>query len=157
MTKEKSEVYAYSFIADEKEIQALSRLMGETVFWRADLSQFRIGKGLPDRWTDRGSIFGRNGEIRWQRIGDNFKLLIIIDKTDKATDKALEGRTPIEENWQAEEEIVYLQDLNEPRINPQFDSYPHGEGRGRLRIMAVYRNDVPLLMSPRKFLPEEGA
>ena len=153
MTKRFREVHAYSFIADEKEIQALSRLMGETVFWRADLSQFRIGKGLPDRWTDRGSIFGRNGEIRWQRIGDNFKLLIIIDKTDKA----LEGRNPIEGNWQAEEEIVYLQDLTEPRVNPQFDSYPHGERRGRLRIMTVYRNDVPLLMSPRSFLSEEGA
>lgn len=153
MTKEKREVYAYSFIADEKEIQALSRLMGETVFWRADLSQFRIGKGLPDKWTDRGSIFGENGEIRWQRIGDNFKLLIIIDKDDID----LEGRTPMDGNWQAKEEIVHLQDLTEPRVNPQFDSYPHGERRGRLRIMAVCRNDVPLLISPRKFCPEEVA
>lgn len=154
MTKEnREEVHAYSFIADEKEIQVLSRLMGETVFWRGDLSQFRMGKGLPDRWTDRGSIFGRNGEIRWQRIGDNFKLLITIDKTDKA----LDGRTPIEGNWNAEEDIVYLQDLTEPRVNPQFESYPHGERRGRLRIIAVSRNDVPLLMSPRGLLPEEGA
>lgn len=147
-----TKVYAYSFEANENDLQALAWQMGETVFWRADLSLFQVGKGLPDRWTDCGSIFSRNGEIRWHRTGDAFKLLIITD-----IDKPLEGRTPIDGNWQAEEEQVYLQDLKEPRVNPQFKSYPHGESRGKMRIMAVRRNGVPVVMSPRELLSEEGA
>jgi len=150
MTKEIRKVYAYSFETDENHLKALARQMGETVFWMSDLSRFQVGKGLPDKWTDRGSIFGKNGEIRWQRTGDTFKLLIITD-----IDKPLEGR--IDGNWQAKEEQVYLQDLTEPRVNPQFESYPHGESLGKMRILAVRRDGVPVAMSPREFLSEEGA
>lgn len=142
-----TKVYAYSFKADENELQALARKIGETVFWIADLSLFRVGKGLPDRWLDRGSVFGRNGEIRWQRTKDAFKLLIITD-----TDEPPEGHTPIDGDWQATEELVYLQDLKEPRVNPQFESYPHGKSGGLMRIMAVSRNGVPVMMSPRELI-----
>jgi len=149
MSKETRKVYAYSFEADENDLKSLAGQMGETIFWTANLSRFQLGKGLPDGWADKGSVFGSIGEIRWQRTKGVFKLLIIRDEI-------LNGRIPIDGDWQAEELQVCLQDLKEPRVNPQFDSYPHGESRGQMKVLAVRRNGMPVAMSPRELLLEEG-
>ena len=148
-------VYVYSRETDEQDLKSLARKIGEAVFWTADLSRFQVGKAFPDSWGERGSVFSSTGEIRWQKKGDAFKILVI-------SDRPLDGFSPEEGPkdgiWEAKMEKVFLQDLKEPRVNPQFKNYPHGESQGMMRLMAVRRNGLPVTMSPRgiEHLLEDG-
>jgi hypothetical protein len=139
-------VYVYSRETDEQGLKSLTGKIGETIFWTAELSRFRVGKAFPDTWAEKGSVFSSTLEIRWQRKGDAFKILII---SDRPLDGFLPEEGPKDGIWEAEEEKVFLQDLKEPRVNPQFKSYPDGEGQGMMRVMAVRRNGLPVAMSPR--------
>jgi hypothetical protein len=108
-----------------------------------------MGKGLPKDWDDQGSIFSQMGELRWQRVGEKYRVLIFADKP-------LDGMEPLGGDWDAEEKNIYLQDLTEPRVRPLFQKYPHGEVSGSMRAKVCYRNGVIVSISPREILSTEG-
>ena len=139
-------VYVYSRETDEQDLKSLARRMGESVFWMADLSRFQVGKAFPDVFAEKGSVFSSTGEIRWQKKGNAFKIIVI---SDSPLDGFSSEEGPKDGIWEAEEEKVFLQDLKEPRVNPQFKSYPNGESQGMMRVMAVRRNGLTVAMSPR--------
>lgn len=137
-------VYVYSMEATAEELRQKSSLLGETTFWTATLSSFHVGKGQPADWNDQGSVFSPKGEMRWQRNGDRYKALILVDQ-------ALEGLKAVDGDWVEVDEDIYLQDLVEPRVRPQFQEYPHGDVKGILKVKTCMRNGFIVAISPREF------
>jgi len=84
-----------------------------------------------------------------KKKGDIYKVLIF-------SDQKLNGLDALEGNWESSEEEIFLQDLNEPKVRPLFEKYPHGEGSGRLKVKICKRDGVILAISPREILSEEG-
>lgn len=140
-------VYVYSIRASAKELEEKAIQLGEPVFWTADLSTFKIGKGIPQDWSDKGSIFSRMGELRWTWAGEKYQALIFADRALEGMDQCLGG------NWESEEEEVFLQDLSEPKVKPSFEKYPHGDVAGHLKVKICKRDGVTLSISPREILP----
>jgi hypothetical protein len=120
-------VYVYSICASAKELEEKAIQLGESIFWTADLSNFQMGKGIPLDWSDQGSIFSQMGELRWKRAGEKYQAL--------------------------EEEVVFLQDLSEPKVRPSFEEYPHGDVAGLLKVKTCKRDGVIVSISPREILP----
>jgi hypothetical protein len=143
-------VYVYSIEATAKELEEKARLLGEPMFWTADLSNFKMGKGIPENWNDQGSVFNRMGELRWQRKGEKYQALIFADQP-------LDGMDPfrIEGNWESVEEMIFLQDLTEPKVRPSFERYPHGDVTGFLKVKTCKRDGAIVSISPRELLPQE--
>jgi len=139
-------VYVYSIWATAKELEEKAMQLGEPIFWTADLSNFQMGKGIPQDWSDQGSIFSRMGELRWTRAGDKYQALIFADQV-------LEGMDILKGNWESEEEEVFLQDLSEPKVRPSFEEYPHGDVAGLLKVKTCKRDGVIVSISPREILP----
>lgn len=142
-------VYVYSIEATAKELEEKARQLGEPTFWTANLSDFQMGQGLPEDWSDQGSVFSRTGELRWQRVGEKYQALIFADQ-------ALVGMDALEGNWESMEERIFLQDLREPKVRPLFEKYPHGDVAGFLKVKACKRDGVIVSISPRELLPAEG-
>lgn len=139
-------LYVYSIWATAKGLEEKAMKLGEPIFWTADLSTFKMGKGIPLDWSDQGSIFGRLGELRWTKKGEEYQALIFADQ-------ALVGMDVLEGNWESEVEEVFLQDLSEPKVRPSFEEYPHGDSAGLLRVKTCKRDGVIVSISPREFLP----
>jgi hypothetical protein len=140
-------VYVYSIRATAKELEEKAIQLGEPIFWAADLSNFQMGKGIPQYWSDQGSIFSRMGELRWTRAGEKYQALIFADRALVGMDECIEG------NWESEEEEIFLQDLSEPKVRPSFEKYPHGDVVGLLKVKACKLNGVVVSISPREILP----
>jgi hypothetical protein len=139
-------VYVYSICASAKELEEKAIQLGESIFWTADLSNFQMGKGIPLDWSDQGSIFSQMGELRWKRAGEKYQALIFADQ-------ALVGLDVLKGNWESEEEVVFLQDLSEPKVRPSFEEYPHGDVAGLLKVKTCKRDGVIVSISPREILP----
>ena len=144
-------VYVYSIESAAMKLEEVARQLGETIFWKANLSSFSMDEGLPLDWNDHGSVFSKTGELRWQKNGEEYRALLFLDNPMvEPTFSKIDGE------WEAEEENIFLQDLNEPRIRPSFKKYPNGTAFGRLRAKICRRNGMIVCISPREILPREA-
>lgn len=141
-------VYVYSIEATAKELEEKAGLLGEPIFWVADLSNFQMGRGIPENWGDQGSVFNQMGELRWQRKGKNYQTLIFADQP-------LDGMEALKGIWESVEEKIFLQNLTEPKVRPSFERYPHGDVTGFLKVKTCIRDGVIVSISPRELLSQE--
>lgn len=136
--------YVYALEDLPEDLQSIRIHLGEPlVHWVADGAELRIGIGIPTDWKDRGAVFGPRGELRWWTEGHQRRALLL-------TDQPAEKLRPVGGDWTIEPKEVELQNVEEPRVKPNFEVYPHGSTKGRLEVRIYYRNGVPVFISPRQ-------
>ncbi|MBW2071438.1 MAG: hypothetical protein JRI89_09295 [Deltaproteobacteria bacterium] len=145
----RQQVYAYSLEGSVEDLkQWTEEYLGTSMWhWVADPARLEVGEGLPIDWKDQGSAFNEWGELRWWCHKDTYEALLVTEQT--AT-----GLTPLPGLWQAEIQSVFLQNLREQRVNPNFVAYPGGNAAGKIEVRVCYRDGTATLVSLRKFLPE---
>ena len=145
----RQQVYAYSLEGSAEDLrQWTEEQLGTSMWhWVADPVRLEVGEGLPANWKDQGSTFNERGELRWRRHGDIYEALLI-------TEQATAGPAPLSGSWQAEIQSVFLQNLREQRVNPDFAAYPGGNAARKMEVRICYRDGIATLVSLRKFLPE---
>lgn len=142
-------VYAYWLQGTEQELQNWAALLSSpTSFWVTSLAHFHMGQGLPGDWLEQGSVFNRQGELRWWKGGNRYQALLL-------SEQEIRGLLSLDGQWEVEEGEVFLQDLAEPRVRPTFDSYPHGVTQGRLRAKVYRRDGITIWISPRDFMSDQ--
>lgn len=144
-------VYAYWLQGTGRELQNWAALLGpSTYFWVASPAHFHMGQGLPGDWLEQGSVFNRQGELRWWKEGNQYQALFF-------SEHEIAGLSSLEGQWEVQEkdEEVFLQDLAEPRVRPTFDCYPHGAAKGRLRAKVYRRDGITVWISPRDFMSDQ--
>lgn len=141
------QVYLYFLQCSVEELrQKADAYLGAPVWhWVADPAQLEVGEGLPEAWKDQGAVFNERGELRWWRQSGGYEALLVAEKP-------VEGLQPLPGIWQAEACDLFLQDLRERRVKPNFSTYPGGEAVGRIRARVCYRDGAVTLVSLRKFL-----
>ncbi len=120
-------------------------------FWVADVAKIVLGEGIPEDWRDQGAIFNERGELRWWRRDDMYEALVLTEKP--VSDSDLE---PAKGEWRGEENVIFLQDLNDHQVAPPFMAYPFGGQSGHLRVKEYRLNGVTMFVSLRGFIPREG-
>ncbi|MGQ9715866.1 MAG: hypothetical protein ACUVST_14050 [Anaerolineae bacterium] len=113
--------------------------------WVANPARLTMGTDLPDDWKGQGAVFGPKGELRWWRTETGYRALLL-------TGEAVNGLPPLPGEWTAEEETLYLQDLADRRLKPNFAAYSHGAKDGRVRARVYYRDGAVTFVSPRELL-----
>lgn len=142
-------VYAYWLRGRGQELQNWAAFLGSpTYFWVASLAHFHMDRGLPGDWREQGSVFNRQGELRWWKEGNRYQGLLLSEQEITEL-PSLDGQ------WEVEEGEVFLQDLAEPRVRPTFDRYPHGVTQGRLRAKVYRRDGITVWISPRDFVSDQ--
>ena len=137
------EAYAYMLQGSPDTLETHTRALGEPLtHWVANAAELTMGEGVPADWREQGAVFGPTGELRWWKVGDGYRVLLLADR-------AIGGLDPMPGEWTAEEQRVYLQNLNDQRLNPRFRAYPHGSTAGRFRARVFLCDGVPMFVSPR--------
>lgn len=140
------QVYAYCLEGSSDDLKRWTDAhLGDSVWhWVADPARLDVGEGLPATWKDQGSLFNERGELRWWRHEGVYKALLV-------TEQAAAGPNPLPGSWQAEIQSVFLQNLLEQRVNPNFTAYPGGNTAGKIEVRVCYRDGIVTLVSLRKF------
>lgn len=140
--------YVYALRGRPEDLQGYVRALGQPLcHWVADGAQLTTGRDLPQQWKDQGAIFGPKGELRWWRMEADYRALLL-------TDAPVNGLEPLPGEWKAEAQILYLQNLNDRRVHPNFSIYPHGKSEGRFKAVVYYLDGVSIFISPRELLAE---
>jgi len=141
--------YVYAFAGSVDELERIARKhLGDKVWrWTADPAYLKVESGHPSDWKDQGTVFNERGELRWHREEGDYRALLL-------TEVPVEDQTPLPGEWTAEKQTLFLQDLEEPKVHPQFGVYPTGKSKGRIIAHLYCRDGMPLFLSLRKF--EEG-
>jgi len=142
--------YIYYLTGPSEALQRLAQThLGEDVWhWVADTARLTVGEGYPADWKEQGAVCNAQGELRWRTLHDGqYEALLLTIKT-------LPNHDPLPGKWTVEEQVLYLQDLREARVFPQFTWYPTGKPAGRIRVWLYRREGVPTFVSLREFLEE---
>ncbi len=141
-------VYFFTGSAEVLQRTAQSHLGGEVWHWVADTARLTVGDGYPADWKEQGAVFNAQGELRW-RVSDDERYEALL-----LTTKVLPNHEALPGEWTVEERELYLQDLQEARVLPQFARYPTGKPAGRIRVRLYCRGGVPTFVSLCEFLKE---
>lgn len=142
--------YVYALKGAPEVLERWANALGRPLYyWVADAARLEMGTGVPGEWKDRGAIFGPKGELRWWRAASGYQALLL-------TDAPMDGLSPLPGHWEAESKEYFLQNLNDRKLKPNFDTYPHGATSGRLRARVYYRDGVATFISPRELVGEGG-
>jgi len=143
--------FVYHWRGDAQVLRKIARqVLGDEAFcWVADAPRLEVLSGIPDDLKDQGALFNMRGEIRWQRRGDEYEAVFLMDEPISVSCEQVNGE------WRSKELKVFLQSLEERQVDPQFEVYPHGASEGRLLGRIFYRDGICLFTSPRRFEPDE--
>ena len=146
------EGFVYLLKGSAEDLRRVAHMhIGDAVWhWAADTAHLTVGEGYPEAWKDQGTIFSAQGELRWHLLNDGQYEALLL------TVKALPNRDPLPGEWTAEERVLYLQDLQEARVLPQFAWYPTRKAAGKIRVRLYRRDGVPTFVSLCEFLEEEA-
>ena len=146
------EGFVYLLRGSTEDLRRVAQMhIGDAVWhWAADAAHLTVGEGYPAAWKDQGAIFSAQGELRWHILNDGQYEALLL------TIKALPNHDPLPGEWTAEERVLYLQDLQEARVLPQFARYPTGKATGKIRVRLYRRDGVPTFVSLCEFLEEEA-
>ncbi len=137
--------YVYALEELPEDLQSLQIYLGEPLFyWAADGAELRIGTGIPMDRKERGALFGPRGELRWWSEGNRRQALLLADQP-------VDNLRPVDREWTIEPKEIELQNLTEPRVRPNFETYPHGSAEGHLEVRVYYLEGIPVFISPRQF------
>jgi len=144
--------FVYYLTGSSEDLQRLAQThLGEDVqHWAADTAHLTVGEGYPVDWKEQGAVFNAQGELRWRVLNDEQYEALLL------TTKALPNQEALPGEWTAEERVLYLQDLQEARVLPQFVRYPTGKATGKIRVRLYRRDGVPTFVSLCEFLEEEA-
>jgi hypothetical protein len=143
-------VYLYSLRGSPQVLQSQAAALGQPLYhWVADPLAFRMGDAIPQDWSEAGALFSPRGELRWWREGAEYRILLL-------TDMPIPGLTPLPGEWEGEEQIFFLNSLDDRRLRPSFSAYPGGGREGRWRGIVYYRDGVPVFLSPRVLMSGQG-
>jgi hypothetical protein len=141
-------VYWLKTAADILQQRINTHLGASTFFWVANAARLQLGKGMPADWDEQGAVFNEQGEIRWRADGNGYEVLLL-------TEHPISDLQPLPGEWDgAETEDIFLQDLNERRVYPNFAAYPHGKDTGRLKARVYRHNGIVTFVSLRAFLSD---
>ncbi len=140
--------YVYAGRVAEAGLKDLVAKLSGPVILSWDLARLDFSGAL----RDAGCAFDATLEIRWQRAGDAFRVLVLSDQ--ERPDLGLE---PVEGEWTVtDEETVQLVDLRDRRYSPQFGAYPVvQDSKARLKCKVFSRNHIAVFLSPRGVLKDE--
>ena len=141
--------YVYTFTGNADDLARLARkYLGERVWhWVADPAHLDVREDYPEDWKGQGAVFNEKGELRWQREESSYQALLL-------TEAPIEGLTSLPGEWTVDVQTLFLQDLEEPKLNPQFVVYPTSKPKGHLVVHLYRREGMPLFLSLRKFEEE---
>jgi len=141
--------YVYTFAGSADDLARLAReYLGDQVWhWVADPAYLDVQAGYPVDWKDQGAVFNAKGELRWYREGSSYRALLL-------TETPVADLTVLPGEWTVEEQNLFLQDLEEPKVHPQFAFYPSGEPKGRIMAYLYKQNGMPVFLSLRTFEEE---
>jgi hypothetical protein len=154
------QVFVFSGYPLSKEQLSLVPLGWEKVFyWAADEGNFEMGKDLPGEWRERGAVFCGWAELRyWKKSGGEYEALLIADRQPPPGVLSPEGWISLSGEWEGSRvKEMFLQDLSEPRVRPRFSFYPNGCAGGVFEARVIYKNEMPVWISPRGFAKKRGA
>jgi hypothetical protein len=143
-------LFAYSLITGVDGLVKYAGLLPDPAYWAADLATFQIGEGLPGDWKETGAVFCQSSELRWKLNDTGYELLWLCDQPQGEL-------APLPGDWQSEKQTLRLQNLNEPRLRPQFSLYPHGSPAGEMEARLVLRDGVAVFTSLRRLTPGKEA
>jgi len=144
--------FVYSGKLPEEELNKLLGQLGVYLYFSWNLVEMITGEGVPNKLLDFGTAFNEKHEVRWQRLGEAFQVLLISDQA--RNDLPL---FPVEGEWTSREIETKLWNLREMSINPKFERYPLiDEPEGKLRCRVFYRNGLAVFVSPREVLRDEA-
>ncbi len=141
------QVYVYSLQGTVDELRRkVDTYLGAPIWhWVADPAWLEVGEGLPKSWKEQGAVFNQRGELRWWRRNDAYEALLV-------TEEPIEGLEPLPGTWRGETQVLFLQDLRERRVKPNFSTYPGGNPTGKIEARVCYRDGTATLVSLRKFV-----
>jgi len=141
--------YVYTFSGSADDLSRIAReYLGDSVWhWVADPAHLDVQAGYPEDWKDQGAVFNARGELRWHREGDSYQALLLTEKP-VADLRALPGE------WTAEKQNMFLQNLEEPKVHPQFETYPTSKPEGHMVTYLYKRDEMPVFLSLRQFEEE---
>lgn len=144
------QIYVYSLEGTADDLREwVNKCLGSPVwYWVADVVQLEVDEGVPTGWKEQGAVFNEQGELRWWRRDGGYEALLI-------TEQPVPGLSALPGLWQAEIQAAFLQNLREPRVNPNFKAYPGGNSAGKIEVKVCYRDGVATLVSLRRFLQIE--
>jgi len=146
----RQQVYVYSLSGPLQVLQSQVAALGQPLYhWIADPLTFRMGDAIPQDWSETGALFGPQGELRWWREGAQYRGLLL-------TETPVPGLPPLPGEWEGEEQIFFLNSLDDRRLRPSFTAYPGGGREGRWRGIVYYRDGVPVFLSPRVLMSGQG-
>ena len=146
------EGFVYLLKGSTEDLRRVAQMhIGDAVWhWAADTAHLTVGEGYPVDWKEQGAVFNAQGELRWRVLNDEQYEALLL------TTKALPNQEALPGEWTAEERVLYLQDLQEARVLPQFARYPTGKATGKIRVRLYRREGVPTFVSLCEFLEEEA-
>ncbi len=141
--------YVYTFTGNESDLARVAREhLGTDVWhWVANPARLDVKAGYPDDWQDQGAVFNEKGELRWHREGDVYRALLLMETP-------IQGMTLLEGEWTVEQQSLFLQNLEERKVHPQFSQYPTGRSEGRITACLYKQGGMAVYLSLRTF--EEG-
>ena len=141
------QVHVYFLHGSDDELRQKAKVhLGTPIWhWVADPARLEVGEGLPEDWKDQGAVFNERGELRWWRRSNEYEALLVAEAL-------VEGLNPLPGTWRAEPRDLFLQDLREPRVRPNFLAYPDGNPMGKIEVRVCYRDGIAMLVSLRKFM-----
>lgn len=140
--------YVYTGKMNEK---ALMTFMGEffgnecfNICQEIDRYEFDIG--LPRKICSEGRVFSDKGEIKWEKLGDDYSVILLVEKQVPNIPPELvsNGR-----EWTVQEKLkeVYLVNLDSSQISPKFSKYP--KNAEKLKVRIYLDKNVPKFTSLR--------
>ncbi len=138
--------YVYALHGSPDELRPwTSILRGPLYHWVADAARLTMGQDVPEDWKDQGAVFGPSGELRWWKTDAGYQALLL-------TDDPVDGLSPLPGEWEVQEVTVFLQNLRERRLKPNFSTYPHGSAAGRFQARVYSCDGMTTFISPRELV-----
>lgn len=144
--------YIYAGKVGAEKLRELTQGLPNAVTLSWDLARLDFSGEL----RDVGCVFNARAEIRWQRVGSDYLVLVLSDEERRNL-----GLEEVQGEWEVDEasykqDGMRLIDLNDRRFYPQFEEYPVVQAtRARLKGKVFLRDHMPIFVSPREVLKDE--
>jgi hypothetical protein len=142
--------FVYTGKLDEK---ALVKLMEEIFenkcfYICQEIDRYELGEGLPEEICSEGRAFSDEGEVRWEKNGEEYHVVLLVEKQ---ISKIPPGLIQDNREWTLEEKLgeVYLVNLGSSQISPKFSKYP--KNAEKLSTKIYLKKNVPTFISLRGF------
>lgn len=140
--------YVYTGQLDSETLKRLIQSLPNAILLSWDLSQLDFSGDL----RDAGCAFNSKTEIRWQRVGDIFRVLVLSDD-----ERPNIGFELVQGDWRIQDGKTTTISMNDHQFSPQFEKYPTvNTASASLNYKVFYRYNIAMFVSPREVLDDEA-